>query len=166
MPPGEGRPVTGVVKVKGTVLEGAGADGLVTVTPTGTGNAASAAEIAAVSCVALTKVVARGEPFQLTAEPFTKFVPFTVSVKPLGWQYGAEANAGAEINVIVGAGPCGRLIVNLTTFDNSVVVVAPVLEVGETDEPGIWMATGTSTGEVVVVGKLEAGTTAVITVPV
>ncbi len=50
------------------------------------GNAVSAAVIAAVSCVALTKVVGRGEPFQLTTIPLTKLVPFTVSVKPEGLQ--------------------------------------------------------------------------------
>jgi len=32
----------------------------------------------------------RGEPFQLTTEPFTKFVPFTVSVKLVKPQDGAE----------------------------------------------------------------------------
>jgi len=40
--------------------------------------------IMAVSCVALTNVVLAkesGEPFQLIMEPFTKFVPVTVSVK-------------------------------------------------------------------------------------
>src|SRR5438552_18188751 len=34
----------------------------------------------AVSCVAETKAVASGLPFQFTLEPETKFVPFTVSV--------------------------------------------------------------------------------------
>jgi len=48
----------------------------------------SAAVIAAVSCVALTSVVGRGEPFQLTTSPFAKPVPFTVRVKPVELQYG------------------------------------------------------------------------------
>jgi hypothetical protein len=55
---------------------------LLTVTGCVPWNAASAEVSSAVSCVALTNVVARGEPFQLTTEPFTKFVPFTVSVRP------------------------------------------------------------------------------------
>jgi hypothetical protein len=107
---GGGR-LPGVVRVKSTELDGAGPDGLVTETGTvfGIGNAVSADEIEAVSCVALPKVVVRGEPFQFTVEPFTKFAPFTVKVKPLGWQYGDEANevAGAESDEMVGAGPAG-----------------------------------------------------------
>lgn len=45
-------------------------------------NAVSAGVIDAISCVELTKVVERGEPFQLTTSPFAKPVPFTVSVSP------------------------------------------------------------------------------------
>jgi hypothetical protein len=44
--------------------------------------AAFAAGMEAVSCVALTKVVACAVPFQLTTASLVKFVPFTVSVKP------------------------------------------------------------------------------------
>src|SRR2546428_9134354 len=43
--------------------------------------ARSVTGIAAVSCVALMKVVVRAEPLKFTAELETKFVPFTVSVK-------------------------------------------------------------------------------------
>jgi hypothetical protein len=65
-------------------------------------NAASAEVMSAVSCVALTKVVARGEPFQLTTEPLMKFVPFTVSVRPARLQDAVEdpetdVTAGGEI---------------------------------------------------------------------
>jgi hypothetical protein len=47
------------------------------------GKAVSVAEIVAVSCVALTNVVGRGDPFQFTTSPFTKSVPFTISGKPV-----------------------------------------------------------------------------------
>jgi hypothetical protein len=47
------------------------------------GKAVSAGEIVAVSCVELTKVVGRGDPFQFTTSPFTKFVPFTINVRPV-----------------------------------------------------------------------------------
>jgi hypothetical protein len=84
-------------------------DGIValdTVTFTGdVGKAVSVAEIAAVSCVALTKVVWRGEPFQFTTNPFgTKLVPFTVRLIPAGLQAGVvfDMLAGAESEVIVG----------------------------------------------------------------
>lgn len=58
----------------------------VTVTPTAPGNAAAVAGIAAVNCVALTKVVDSGAPFQFTIESLVKFVPFTVNVRPCALQ--------------------------------------------------------------------------------
>lgn len=60
-------------------------------------NAVSAGVIAAVSCVALTRVVERGEPFQLTTSPFAKPVPFTVNVKPVGLQYGVLFDAESDV---------------------------------------------------------------------
>jgi hypothetical protein len=52
----------------------------------GFSEAVSGGGIAAVSCIVLTNVVGRGNPFQVTTEPLTKFVPFTVRVKPTGLQ--------------------------------------------------------------------------------
>jgi hypothetical protein len=68
------------------------------------GEAMSAYVIAALSCVVLTKVVGRGAPFQFTTNPFTKFVPVTSKVKPVGLQYGVEAIwvVDAESEVMVG----------------------------------------------------------------
>src|SRR5437762_293802 len=55
--------------------------GVTTVTCGVPAAATSAAAMAAVSCVALTKVVVRAVPFQRTVEPLTKLVPVTVSVR-------------------------------------------------------------------------------------
>jgi hypothetical protein len=76
-------------------------------------NAVSAAEIAAVSCVALTKFVGRGEPFQLTVRPLAKPVPFTVRVRPARLQKGVlfavDVDAESEVTVA-----------NLTLYGNRV----------------------------------------------
>jgi hypothetical protein len=98
--------------VEGEMVKGEDAevkDGIVeleTVTAiAGAGKAVSVAEIAAVSCVALTKVVWRGEPFQFTTSPFgTKFVPFKVRVMPTGLQAGVvfEEVVDDESDVMVG----------------------------------------------------------------
>ena len=64
----------------------------------------SAGVIAAVSCAALTNLVARGEPFQFTVSPWAKPVPFTVSVKSPGPQNGVlfKPVVDAESDVTVG----------------------------------------------------------------
>jgi hypothetical protein len=100
---GVGSGIVGVVIVNGeerdVVVE------LDTVTFTDPGKAVSVNVIAAVSCVGLTNVVARGEPFQFTTSPFAKFVPFTVKVTGVVLQEVVEFDEveGAESDVIVGA---------------------------------------------------------------
>lgn len=86
-------------------------------------------------------------------------MPITVSVKLLGLQYGVDGIEldGAERDATVGSGPAAALIVKRTMFDTSVVVVALVLEVAATAEPGIWTATFTVPGAAI----SEAGTVAV-----
>ena len=74
--------------------------GLVTVTLNVPAAAMSAAVIAAVTCVALTKVVVAAAPLKFTTDDELKFVPFTVSVKAV-----PPANAlVGESEVIVGNG--------------------------------------------------------------
>lgn len=62
-------------------------------------NAVSAGVMSAVSCVVLTRVVDRGEPFQLTTSPFAKPVPVTVNVNPVGLQYGVLFDAESAVMV-------------------------------------------------------------------
>jgi hypothetical protein len=93
---GTGKDV-GAVIIKGRELELA--TELETKTFTVPREAASAYVMAAVSCVPLTNVVGRGEPFQFTTVSLVKIVPvaaFTVRVKPVALQYGVEA-IGIEV---------------------------------------------------------------------
>lgn len=68
-------------------------------------DAVSADEIVAVNCAALTNVVGRGEPFQLTTAPLGNPVPLTVRIRPLELQYGVDADpvVEAESEVMAGA---------------------------------------------------------------
>jgi hypothetical protein len=88
-------------------------EGFETVTLAVPAVAISADDIVASSCVVLTKVVVRADPFQLTAAPLTKLLPFTVRVKaPLP----AVALEG-DNEEITGTG-----------LDATVVIVPPVPE--------------------------------------
>jgi hypothetical protein len=120
----------GVVRAVLAVVSVTGEDGavpmeFVTVTPAVPGIAAAVAGIAAVNCVALTKVVGSAAPFQLTIASLVKFVPFTVSVKPCALHAGVDASevVDAETDVIAGGVPGGVPIVKRTTSEISVVVV-------------------------------------------
>ena len=64
--------------------------------------AMSAAAIAACSCVALTNVVARSDPFQRTTDAFVNDEPFTVNVNP---EPPAIVAAGDRDATGTGAGP-------------------------------------------------------------
>src|SRR5258708_23199059 len=75
---GDASAVVGVERVKGSEVDVP--IEFVTVTGVVPGNAASAAAMVAVSCVALTNVVGCAVPFQFTSESLVKFVPVTVSV--------------------------------------------------------------------------------------
>lgn len=77
---GVGSGAVGVVIVNGRLPEAP--IELEIVTAAVPGNAVSIGVIAAVSCVALTYVVVRADPFQLTNASLVKFVPVTVSVIP------------------------------------------------------------------------------------
>ena len=104
----------GLLTLRETALEvpppGAG---LVTVTEDAPAVVTSVARIAAVSCVALTNVVARGLPLKFTTELLTNFVPLTVSVNA---PEPARSLAGCN-EVSVGNGLLAAVIVKGTAFD-------------------------------------------------
>lgn len=87
--------------------------GFVTVTLTTPPLAMSAAVMAAVTCVALTKVVVLAAPLKFTTEVETKFVPVAVSVKPAP---PAVALVG-EIEVSVGTGLFATLTLKATEVE-------------------------------------------------
>jgi hypothetical protein len=99
--------ITAAGSVEAEIVKEAGAEltaELDTVIDADPAEAISENEMAAVSCVELTNVVPRAEPFQLTTEPFTKFVPFTVRVNPDGLHDGVVFDEVVEEDkdVIVG----------------------------------------------------------------
>jgi hypothetical protein len=76
--------------------------------------AVSAAVIEALSCVALTNVVGRGEPFQFTTSPLEKPVPVTTRVKSVALQYGALL---ADVDTATTAVTVGSEIENETALE-------------------------------------------------
>ena len=118
---GTGRGVVDGATVNAAEVEAsAGLATLETVTVAGPGNAVSTAEITAVSCVALTNVVGRGEPFQFTVNPLaTKFVPFTVSVIPEALHAGVvfEDEVDAASEVIVGSATAKAMAFDVLALD-------------------------------------------------
>lgn len=155
--PGVGSAAVGVTMVN--ALEFEVPLELDTVTAAEPANAVSDGVIAAVSCVALTNVVARPDPFQFTTASLVKFVPLTVSVSPVALQYGVDDAlvVDADKDVTAGGVPAGAPTWKSTTFEISVVVVLLTLDVAELAEPGICTATCT----VAAVARSEAGTGAV-----
>ena len=120
----------GVVSAVLDVVSVTGEDGdvpmeFVTVTPAVPGKGAAVAGIAAVNCVALTKVVGSAAPFQCTTASLVKFVPFTVSVNPCALHAGVDASEVVEAltEVMAGGVPGSDPIVKRTTSEISVVVV-------------------------------------------
>jgi hypothetical protein len=106
-PAGEMEAITAAGSVEAEIVKEAGAEltaELDTVIDADPAEAISENGMAAVSCVELTNVVPRAEPFQLTTEPFTKFVPFTVRVNPDGLHDGVVFDEVVEEDkdVIVG----------------------------------------------------------------
>lgn len=97
--------------------------------------AVSAAVIAAVSCVELTKVLTRGEPFQFTTSPFTKPAPFTVSVRPVGAQKCVDVG---EIDEMAGA-----------TIENEIAFEVPPPGAGLNTVTGIDATEAMSAAEIV-----------------
>jgi len=87
--------------------------GFVTVTVGVPAAATSLAGMAAVSLVALTKVVARGVPLKFTTDVVMKFEPFTVRVNA---PEPAVAVAGCRV-VIAGTGLLAAVTVKVTTLD-------------------------------------------------
>src|SRR5579862_5510882 len=121
---GAGNPPAGVERVNGDAADVPME--FDTVTAAEPASATSVAGMEAVSCVALTKVVAWAVPFQFTVASLVKFVPVTVSVNPWVLQYGVDApepGGDAESALMEGGVPGDALIVKKTTFDTSVVVV-------------------------------------------
>src|SRR5690242_19608373 len=91
-----------------------------TVTTADPAVAISAALTDACSCVALTNVVVRGEPFHLITERLTNLVPFTVSVNagPVAITLAGESDAATGVTASVGSTVTEGLVVTRVLFTN------------------------------------------------
>jgi hypothetical protein len=125
--------VAAIVNVTGLDVAPQGL-GFTTVTEAVPAVAIRGAGTVAVSCVAETKAVASGLPFQFTVEPEMKFVPFTVSVNcgpPAAVHVGlSEVVVGLALMVITSValpvlqGPA-PLVALMVTLDVPAVVGVP-----------------------------------------
>jgi hypothetical protein len=146
-PVGEMEVITAAASVDAEIVKGAGAEltpELDTVIEAVPADAISEDGMMAVSCVELTNVVARAEPFQLMTDvftPFTKFVPFTVRINPVGLHEGVVFDEVVE--------------------DDKVVMVGGMIVKGSSPEvPPPGPIVNTSTWAVPRARKSEAGTVA------
>jgi len=102
-------------------------DGLVTVTEGVPELATSVARIAAVSCVALTKVVVLALPLKFTTAPLTKLEPLTVSVKAP--EPAAAVDGSSEVTTGTGFAAAGASWLTVKVWQPAVMVrmrAAPV----------------------------------------
>ena len=83
--------------------------GLTTVTEAVPAVAISETKMLAANCELLTNVVARALPFQLTTDPDTKLVPFTVRVNPAPPGATASGTSGWLISGTGFTVPVGRV---------------------------------------------------------
>lgn len=125
--------------------------GFTTVTAAVPAFAISAAVIAAVSCVALTKVVVRALPFHCATELLMKFVPVSVSVNAAP---PTPVEAGA-IEVSVGTG-FAAVIVNVNAFE-----VVPDRTLNGLTMPGTTVGVNTVTDALPAAAMSDAGIAAV-----
>ena len=108
-----------MVKVSGLEVPPPG-DGLVTVTDGVPALATSLARMAAVSCVALTKLVVLALPLKFTTAPVTKLEPLTVRVKVP--EPAAAVDGSSEVRTGTGFAAAGASWLTLKVWQPAVMV--------------------------------------------